>query len=625
MQYMAPGSHIEDLLDDDDDDDDDAYFIPMATPNVLAGSGPSVLTALVRSTNPSAQQPNAQSAATAMSKMQPQQHIVQKSVTSKIKLSRHGGGDDGGDDLDWGLSGAGGGATGARAMNHKVLNELRGATETSAGKSKDTDRSERATVENVMDPRTRMILYKLVNSGFLQEINGCVSTGKEANVYYAVSGDGTPAALKVYKTSILVFKDRDKYVAGEFRFQRYCKSNPRKMVRTWAEKEARNLTRLANCGVLAPKVKLLRQHVLVMEFIGEDGWPAPRLKEVTFSSHEALDRCYLDLIVMMRIMFTQCRLVHGDLSEYNLLFDNGKIVMIDVSQSVEHDHPQSMAFLRRDIVNVNSFFRTKGHSELFSLQRLFQFITAPSLAVVAPQQQGNVPSGVPSASGGEATSAASNVASQIAAAGASQFSATETPKMMMKKLLELRAEDEAAKELAGDNFARGSAEVEEQVFLSINMPRNLDEISDSKRPNAEIAPFVDAMLARNGPSDASKTGGKKNRDSQNKKSDAKDNRGHRSKNDDGDDDNPSPKNLQKTAAEVEPESSSADDEENEEEEEDEEDDPTDATEPRPLVQLMTKEERKENKKAVKQANRERREHKMPKADKRRATRRVKHK
>ncbi len=50
--------------------------------------------------------------------------------------------------------------------------------------------------------------------------------------------------LQVYKTSILVFKDRDKYVTGEFRFRHgYCKHNPRKMVRTWAEKEMRNLTR----------------------------------------------------------------------------------------------------------------------------------------------------------------------------------------------------------------------------------------------------------------------------------------------------------------------------------------------------------------------------------------------
>jgi len=72
-----------------------------------------------------------------------------------------------------------------------------------------------------------------------------LSTGKEANVYHSTTNNSTnDLAVKIYKTSILTFKDRDKYVTGEFRFRHgYCRSNPRKMVRTWAEKEFRNLSR----------------------------------------------------------------------------------------------------------------------------------------------------------------------------------------------------------------------------------------------------------------------------------------------------------------------------------------------------------------------------------------------
>lgn len=111
------------------------------------------------------------------------------------------------------------------------------------------DKHDRATAEQVMDPRTRMILFKLLNRGFINEINGCISTGKEANVYHATGKDDEEYAVKIYKTSILVFKDRDKYVSGEFRFRHgYCRHNPRKMVRTWAEKEMRNLVRLKNAG-----------------------------------------------------------------------------------------------------------------------------------------------------------------------------------------------------------------------------------------------------------------------------------------------------------------------------------------------------------------------------------------
>lgn len=59
------------------------------------------------------------------------------------------------------------------------------------------DKSQQATVEQVLDPRTRMILYRLLSKGTLLEINGAISTGKEANVYHATAKDGTDKAIKV--------------------------------------------------------------------------------------------------------------------------------------------------------------------------------------------------------------------------------------------------------------------------------------------------------------------------------------------------------------------------------------------------------------------------------------------
>lgn len=55
------------------------------------------------------------------------------------------------------------------------------------------------------------VLFKMLNTGFLREINGCISTGKEANVYHATGAGGADLAVKVYKTSILAFKDRDRW------------------------------------------------------------------------------------------------------------------------------------------------------------------------------------------------------------------------------------------------------------------------------------------------------------------------------------------------------------------------------------------------------------------------------
>jgi len=176
------------------------------------------------------------------------------------------------------------------------------------------DKSDRATIEQVMDPRTRMILFKLLNRGFISEINGCISTGKEM----------------------------------------------------------RNLTRMHNAGIPCPKPILLRSHVLLMEFIGTEGWPAPRLQDVDISEIKARE-LYWDLSLIIRKMYHQCKLVHGDLSEFNLLYHEGKALVIDVSQSVEHDHPHALEFLRKDIHNVNEFFRKKKVNVL-TVKELFDFV-----------------------------------------------------------------------------------------------------------------------------------------------------------------------------------------------------------------------------------------------------------
>lgn len=240
------------------------------------------------------------------------------------------------------------------------------------------DKADRATVEQVLDPRTRMILFKILNKGVICEINGCISTGKEANVYHATNANGDQRAVKVYKTSILTFKDRDRYVAGEFRFRHgYCRHNPRKMVKTWAEKEMRNLTRLHQAGVPCPEPVILRSHVLVMEFIGIDGWPAPLLKDVTLSESKARE-LYLQCIQIVRNIYWKCRLVHADLSEFNLLYEGDKLYVIDVSQSVEHDHPHALEFLRKDCTNVTEFFKKNGVC-VMTVKELFDFVTDPNI------------------------------------------------------------------------------------------------------------------------------------------------------------------------------------------------------------------------------------------------------
>ena len=263
-----------------------------------------------------------------------------------------------------------------------------------------TSRDDRATSEQCLDPRTRLMLFKMLSNGMVDVIDGCLSTGKEANVYYAKSGKKSASyinttnalgnnhnnnnnkdhvieefAIKIYKTSILVFKDRDKYVSGEHRWRKgYCKSNPRKMVKVWAEKEMRNYRRIYGAGIPCPAPIFLKAHILLMEFLGTNGWPSPRLKDASLSDKH-MREAYVQTIMIMRHLYQRCKLVHGDLSEYNLLWHKSQIYVIDVSQSVETDHPSALDFLRKDASNVNDYFSKFGKLDVMTTRQLFEFIT----------------------------------------------------------------------------------------------------------------------------------------------------------------------------------------------------------------------------------------------------------
>lgn len=149
------------------------------------------------------------------------------------------------------------------------------------------------------------------------------------------------------------------------------------MVKTWAEKEMRNLMRLHSAGIPCPEPIILRSHVLVMEFIGDHGFPAPLLKDANISDTKARE-LYLQSVCIVRDLYWKAKLVHADLSEFNILYNmaSDQMFIIDVSQSVEHDHPSALLFLRKDCTNINGFFR-KHNVCVMTVKELFEFVTDP--------------------------------------------------------------------------------------------------------------------------------------------------------------------------------------------------------------------------------------------------------
>eukprot|EP01034_Spumella_vulgaris_P032446 gene32446-40045_t len=135
----------------------------------------------------------------------------------------------------------------------------------------------------------------------------------------------------------------------------------------------RNLKRLQSAGIPSPEPHLLKAHVLVMDFLGKDGWCAPRLKDAELTVDQMFE-CYKTIAVDMRRMYHECNLVHGDLSEYNLLWHNERPVIIDVSQSVEMAHPFANDFLRKDVTNITEFFMRKG-LRVLSKTELYNYVT----------------------------------------------------------------------------------------------------------------------------------------------------------------------------------------------------------------------------------------------------------
>ncbi|KAF2360618.1 Protein kinase-like domain [Trinorchestia longiramus] len=259
---------------------------------------------------------------------------------------------------------------------HQYTDALSGMEQSSRSVYRDKD--DRKTVEKVLDKRTTMVIHKYINNGDISAVHGCISTGKEANVYFCPSERHGACALKIYKTSVMVFKDRDRYVTGDFKFRHgYAKHNSRKKIRVWAEKEYSNLHKLFSAGLPVPQPFHLRAHLLLMQFLGEDGDPAPLLKDVVMTAKKATE-LYLQLVLDMWTMHRVCKLVHADLSEFNLLVHNNKIYIIDVSQSVTPEHPHAFEFLRKDCHNVTEFFRKKGVATM-KVKELFYFLVDPNI------------------------------------------------------------------------------------------------------------------------------------------------------------------------------------------------------------------------------------------------------
>ena len=223
-------------------------------------------------------------------------------------------------------------------------------------KARRKDADDRKTLDEVFDKPTLLVLYKYISSGYIETLDYPVSTGKEANVFHATTPQGGSLAVKIFRTNTATFRSFMTYIAGDPRFG-HVRPNRRDIVYVWAQKEYKNLQRYFEAGVRVPNPVAWRQNVLLMEFVGDGGTPAPRLKD---APPEDPAKAYETLTAQYRLGVEEGSLVHGDFSEFNVLNNGGDLVVIDVAQAVLLHHPMARDLLVRDAKNLSAYFRKLG-------------------------------------------------------------------------------------------------------------------------------------------------------------------------------------------------------------------------------------------------------------------------
>lgn len=222
-------------------------------------------------------------------------------------------------------------------------------------------------LEEVFDRSTLMTIYEFLNKGTIDEIYGVVKAGKEARIYWGKDPKARELAIKIYLTVSAEFKKgMFQYIEGDPRFA-HVRRDTRSLVYAWAQKEFKNLHSAAAVNVRVPDPIDVSNNVLIMEFIGEDGVPAPLLKETILKDPDAV---YNQLLAYVKKLYRKARLVHGDLSEYNVMLWKDKPLLFDISQAVPLEHPMADRFLRRDLENLHRFFK-KLNVDPLSIEEMY--------------------------------------------------------------------------------------------------------------------------------------------------------------------------------------------------------------------------------------------------------------
>jgi RIO kinase 1 len=207
-------------------------------------------------------------------------------------------------------------------------------------------------------------LEPLIEDGLIDEVNRQLMSGKEATVYVVRRGDEILCA-KVYKEankrsfrqSVDYTENRKVKSSRQARaMAKGSKYGKQAQEEAWQSAEVDALYRLAHAGVRVPTPYNFYEGVLLMELVTDaDGNAAPRLNDLSFSAEDARKHHHTLLKEVVRMLCAG--IVHGDLSEFNILLSSDGPVIIDLPQAVDAaGNNHAMGMLERDVNNLSTFF-----------------------------------------------------------------------------------------------------------------------------------------------------------------------------------------------------------------------------------------------------------------------------
>jgi RIO kinase 1 len=204
----------------------------------------------------------------------------------------------------------------------------------------------------------------LVQEGLVDEVLRPLKSGKEADVFVIVA-EGETRCAKVYKdVNHRSFHKQAQYQEGRKvknsrqarALEKHSRYGRRQQEEVWQNAEVDALYQLAAAGVRVPKPYNFMEGVLIMELITDaNGSVAPRLNDLQLTREEALD--YHQQLLKEVVKMLCAGIVHGDLSEYNILVDASGPVIIDLPQAVNAAANNNAAYmLERDVKNLAQYF-----------------------------------------------------------------------------------------------------------------------------------------------------------------------------------------------------------------------------------------------------------------------------